>query len=810
MIEDKKMTIWNWCKVLALLGFMGWSWKQGWNIEDILVLWWCLWSFVFVFESRISSGVALIFLVLCLVFLILENQSTAEVMAVYVFYFLVITVFTQIRESAILEQVIQQNHKWLYQTFLGPLEKITQIKLLYVVGSVILGSFVLITGRYFVDDGLSHNFFLDLGEMMYFHGQGSVAYMTGWNWDWSQPFNYLSGNILSFLVSLLAWIKLSILTKMFQLGCIAVSGLGSFLVFGKLVQSDESNRKLDFYLGLLVSLVYIFNPFYFSVLSGVWGYTLAYALIPWVVFLWILILEDSVKRYQKWITVLTLGAVLSFATLNGGVLLLFTNGIGLGVLMLALLFANQKSKNDLIHKSFVFGLVWILSGMGALYYLAPTMWGYKVGGDILQGSQVEERVSPFVKDFYSPTLTEIVFLQNKEGIVSGEIGYRLENIPLHKKIFYGIFGIIALGSIVLVRRKSKILPFWVTMILSGYLALGYSSSYLYRLLNDTLPYFWGLRTPGRFMMVMVFCVAILVGLAIRQAWGYAKNSKGTKILVAVSIILFLGGVYNARHFGAIMYTFRSVSGIDSHIPGASVAQDKLKSLIPNQEYRLLDLSRDDDGSWHHTRVLSKGQRIFYGFEEYLDQVPKEEWLDVLTDFNVKYVVTTSFGDYCDDKKDKKNRVACLFGELEDVIPLAVTEKGYVFWEIPNVRAYASSERLSKDFDKNLQWETKSKDDEVLVAEKYSPYFQWVCDGEKQIATQCKDESCLVQKATLPANSTCQFRYIKPFWMQGAEWISYTTLLSGVVGGIFLLVGYATSKVHTRHKQRHFHIRQKLK
>jgi len=65
---------------------------------DLVVLFYALFSVLFVIDSRIAAAVALILLSSIPFLLIGKKEHLAETMAIYAYYFLVITVITQIRE----------------------------------------------------------------------------------------------------------------------------------------------------------------------------------------------------------------------------------------------------------------------------------------------------------------------------------------------------------------------------------------------------------------------------------------------------------------------------------------------------------------------------------------------------------------------------------------------------------------------------------------------------------------------------------------------------------------------------------------
>jgi hypothetical protein len=68
------------------------------DITDFLILAYALFSILFVIESRVAAFISLILLILIPVQLIEKKEVTAEITAVYVYYFLLISVLIQISE----------------------------------------------------------------------------------------------------------------------------------------------------------------------------------------------------------------------------------------------------------------------------------------------------------------------------------------------------------------------------------------------------------------------------------------------------------------------------------------------------------------------------------------------------------------------------------------------------------------------------------------------------------------------------------------------------------------------------------------
>ncbi len=85
-------------KILVIIVVLAFALFRSIGVLDFLVLAYALVSVLFVIESRLAAGAALILLAACPVFLILKKDTLAESAAVYAYYFLVITVLTQFRE----------------------------------------------------------------------------------------------------------------------------------------------------------------------------------------------------------------------------------------------------------------------------------------------------------------------------------------------------------------------------------------------------------------------------------------------------------------------------------------------------------------------------------------------------------------------------------------------------------------------------------------------------------------------------------------------------------------------------------------
>jgi len=88
----------TWLKILLIIVVLIFTLTKDIAVLDFLVLLYALVSFLFVVNSRWSAGIALILLASCPFFLISKQDVLAENAAIYAYYFLIITVLTQIRE----------------------------------------------------------------------------------------------------------------------------------------------------------------------------------------------------------------------------------------------------------------------------------------------------------------------------------------------------------------------------------------------------------------------------------------------------------------------------------------------------------------------------------------------------------------------------------------------------------------------------------------------------------------------------------------------------------------------------------------
>jgi hypothetical protein len=185
--------------------------------------------------------------------------------------------------------------------------------------------------------------------------------------------------------------------------------------------------------------------------------------------------------------------------------------------------------------------------------------------------------------------------------------------------------------------------------------------------------------------------------------------------------------------------------------------------------------------------MSADQRYFNDFDKVLVNYPASDWVKILQDYNVRYIVTSSYDDYCDDRfENDKNLVSCYLLQRKAALSkVTSTVEGYAVYEAEGVKSYVSGENIAEKFSYAPVVKTGDEKQKVRVAEIYSPQFRWTCNGDKVVESSPERDG-LVQAAILPANSECKFGYSKPLEVAVVDWIFYGLFGMAVVGGLWSL------------------------
>ena len=99
----------RWISLLLMVIILAFALFKEIGVIDFLVLAYALISIIFIWDSRYAAGTALVLLAACPVLLVIKKDVWAEIAAIYAYYFLVITVLTQIRELAREKKAVNQS-----------------------------------------------------------------------------------------------------------------------------------------------------------------------------------------------------------------------------------------------------------------------------------------------------------------------------------------------------------------------------------------------------------------------------------------------------------------------------------------------------------------------------------------------------------------------------------------------------------------------------------------------------------------------------------------------------------------------------
>lgn len=498
----------------------------------------------------------------------------------------------------------------------------------------------------YLGHGIPAVFFSDLGNVIYptftYLGEKNLllTYVRGWNDMLSLPFYWANAN-LNFIGPLLfffvkdIWLKIQLVQGLQMIVAALCMYILSWRIF--------SNRNI----AVTSALCYATTPLFFSMLNGHNSLTWSYVLLPLIIFF----IEKTVVDKKTYLALCT-GILLSVATFISG--LQFVYYIGIPVFVYFIIRAGIQLIPD-VKVSFHFVqvkyilLVGVVSLTFAGFFLVPTFFEFQpyTGLD----KERAARKDAFVTNFYTPTLQEVAGLQSKEQIVSAEFGYEVDTLPKRFMRFYIFISLLALASIgIVLAKKIKFShpfhywPFLAAGATSFLLSFG-KHTFFYTFLDAYLPYFWTIRTPGRFLIFYALFVSLFASLVVWKflGWLLSKIKKPFMVRVAESLTLvFIGALilYNAMFFGQTLWTFKTLGAMDEHYPDVSMVQQKLAQLDSQNEYRVLDLVIEKDGNPHHLKAYSAGHRTLANAYDILWRFKDDKNLArILGLLNVKYVLT---------------------------------------------------------------------------------------------------------------------------------------------------------------------------
>lgn len=516
----------------------------------------------------------------------------------------------------------------------------------HFLGVFIILFFIGVLVFRYVEHGIPAVFFSDLGNAIYpvFSHLGDknllLSYFRGWNDTMSFPFYWANAN-LSFLGPLTfffiddIWFRV----KLVQATQIILAALFGYMLSWRLF----SDKKI----AILSSLGYATTPIFLSILNGHNSLVWSYVLLPLIVVL----IEKTVAEKKIYLALFT-GVLVSLATFISA--LQFIYYIGIPVFVYLIIRSGVQMVKDIkIGLYFIQLRNVLLVGAATLmfagFFLVPTFFEFQPY--TWSDKEILERKDDFVTDFYTPTFKEAASLQNKEQVVSTEFGYNTDEIPGQFIWFYVLISIFAFIGVILTLSKKK--AFSYSFSVWAFVAAGLASfilsfgkhTFLYNLLDNFLPYFWTIRTPGRFLIfyalfVSIFAWALLWRVA-RWIFYKIKKQSTVKILESIAVIFFIAIIfYNSVFFGQILWTFKTTGSMAEHYPDLGIVQRKLAQFNTDDEYRVLDLTAEKDGNPHHLKAYSASHRTLAGVYDILWRFKdSKNFARILGLLNIKYIIT---------------------------------------------------------------------------------------------------------------------------------------------------------------------------
>jgi flagellar basal body-associated protein FliL len=492
------------------------------------------------------------------------------------------------------------------------------------------------------------NFYKDLSVTYHLAINDTSSFISifkGWDFLYSKPwFNfdcalwYLPTIIINFITSN-PWLSI----KITQILEVSVSFLGAFLLIKKYTK--------NIFIALLAGFLYSTTPHFLTNLVEAANLSWAYAILPFS----LLLIELSFEKNKLPISILS-GIVLSLATIYISPQYVFYFGIPLALFILLKIF--PLSRKSLLTFSITFFSFLLTSS----FFLTNSFLEH------FPYSQFEEeniyRKNPLVTDFYTPSFFEIITFQNKEANISN--GYAREPIVNLLPILIIIIGLFSLFQ-KNQERKKKITIF-IIGVLAAILAIG-NHGYIFLIFKKTLPYFFSIRTPGRFAPLFILSFIILASFTLEKI-------KTKKYLFGFALItFFLLSALSLNFYNKKIHVFENTTTekISSLFPD----QATITETIRNNAYRALDLSLSEN-SPHNLEYYSSEERTLLNPYDLVFKFKDLDLTKILGVLNIKYVLTPT------ETSQKKFDVNPIIERQNDFIELE-KNPSVTLWENPEAR-----------------------------------------------------------------------------------------------------------------------------
>jgi hypothetical protein len=260
--------------------------------------------------------------------------------------------------------------------------------------------------------------------------------------------------------------------------------------------------------------------------------------LPWL----LLATVWSVRRRTGWSAVL-MGVPFALSILAGHTTSLIYVGLMWGLFALYLVLAEKERGSLVLRQLAIAGLVGL--GLSAVQLLPLLQF-------IMNASRTAEATYEFATAYSFPPAHLITFLVPEFFGEPTRAG--TWSVPNFEELTYYVGLLPLLALVVALKRPSRQVYFWLSvMVLGLLLALG-SYSFFYKLVYDFIPIFRLTRAPARAAYMVVFAAAVLMGLAVNRSDDEAEKVTGVlRWLVPLTAVFLLtalaatGAVFAAQH-----------------------------------------------------------------------------------------------------------------------------------------------------------------------------------------------------------------------------------------------------------------------
>ena len=268
----------------------------------------------------------------------------------------------------------------------------------------------------------------------------------------------------------------------------------------------------------LVSVLYIYNPFFYSrFVAGQWLVLLGYALLPWAVRSIYLFVQNP-----RWKTAWPVAAW----TAAIGLTSIHTIGIVAVVAVALLIYSGKVNWKPKLKYVGVIAGMWI--AINAVW-LVPFVTGQ---------SSVSRNISSFSQSEMQAFATKPTVVDSVPISAALLTGFWADDqnryiLPSSLPIWYVgaaiVMALVIIGIVLVFRRKDRLgITFFVLAIIAWLLGMGIAwtpSAVLTQAITAVFPYFNGYREPQKWLMLLALCYVYFAAIAADRIYQYITETR---------------------------------------------------------------------------------------------------------------------------------------------------------------------------------------------------------------------------------------------------------------------------------------------